>query len=55
MRCPDIDIVLWATHGGQPVTEARVILVRFEEVSPAANESGEATPEQPRDGADTPA
>ncbi|MGP0103379.1 MAG: hypothetical protein ACLPUT_17375 [Solirubrobacteraceae bacterium] len=55
VRCPDIDIVLFATQGGKPVTEARVIPVRFEEVSPAANEPGDATPEQPRDGADTPA
>ena len=26
--CPEIELVLYATHGGKPVTEARVVMVR---------------------------
>ncbi len=35
--CEEIEVVLDATDGGQPVTEARLVLVRTEEVDPPAS------------------
>lgn len=37
--CEEIEVVLDATDGGQPVTEARLLLVRTEEETPPASEA----------------